>query len=557
MIMAESHSAADIASRTVQLPSRPSNADCLTWSADRLASAGGEFVHIIDTTSKDLRFESLRINQFKTGDHRVEPAKGSEFSIGSEQSIAKAVAISFSCPGLGIHSRAVLAVLTANHLLSFWEHTGKSNTWHRTCVVNTSEALPAGLSNDGRPFQVHASTWLPSVRFGAGQQAIDAQFLALIDGDHNLWILRVFKTNKTSKGKWRFENIHKVPIVLDPAVVKDSPLTSSLAHNAYSFDIVQCQRWQKFFNESGHLTMGRIRLLFKKEAYRPDPRGYLSAALTVEFDTDQLFLSCHMAGFTFEEMKTVSPQDFIDVIVEPAQSYDKEWNLQGHYSIHWMGFATSVDLAHVAACVVFKPSASPQYTQPRDEKSTVLIAAAGQESIAAPTVANIHNVQLDILQCLARLANIDTITTDTDVKIIHLAIKMINLVFPSDQGLIEWSETAGQLLALIESDDGASENTAHAEVCEICRFNNKTVTLDITADGQRGKCPSGHDFYRCGITFLAIQDPGICKYCVRCGRQFLCIEQVEAEDGPSLGRTLLDECGAGLCPYCQGYFADA
>ncbi|KAI9808431.1 MAG: hypothetical protein M1827_007250 [Pycnora praestabilis] len=53
------------------------------------------------------------------------------------------------------------------------------------------------------------------------------------------------------------------------------------------------------------------------------------------------------------------------------------------------------------------------------------------------------------------------------------------------------------------------------EVCEICGTG---IGWD---DALEARCATGHVFVRCGVTFLAIQAPGISKYCGICGRQFL------------------------------------
>jgi hypothetical protein len=289
-----------------------------------------------------------------------------------------------------------------------------------------------------------------------------------------------------------------------------------------------------------------------------------------------------MAGSAQKRSGNLSPQDFVDAVAEPASEFDKEWKLQGHYSIHWMGFATSPDSSQLAACVVFKPSASPWYLQPRDEKCTLLMMPNEDHHPEENSVPDADEVQLGILQHLAGIADTNSITTDTDIKIIRVAIKMINELFHNYEDLLAWAESAEELIALFESDnaglpeennvfatlhqdqpapgaeaEATQDRPATVESCEICLLANKAALLEITDDGRKGKCATGHEFFRCGITFLAIQDPEVGKFCVKCGRQFLCIDQIESEGGPSVARTLLDECGEGLCPYCQGYFCDA
>ena len=71
---------------------------------------------------------------------------------------------------------------------------------------------------------------------------------------------------------------------------------------------------------------------------------------------------------------------------------------------------------------------------------------------------------------------------------------------------------------------------------------------------------------RCQLTFLAIQAPGISKYCGICGKQFLTVQWVQQKaslregDGntsltpkmPNLAYLLLAACE--LCVYCGGKY---
>ena len=62
---------------------------------------------------------------------------------------------------------------------------------------------------------------------------------------------------------------------------------------------------------------------------------------------------------------------------------------------------------------------------------------------------------------------------------------------------------------------------------------------------------------RCNLSLLAIQEPGISKYCSQCDRQFLNAEEIDLEpeqlrDGPSLTALLFEEFD--VCPYCPAKF---
>jgi len=113
-----------------------------------------------------------------------------------------------------------------------------------------------------------------------------------------------------------------------------------------------------------------------------------------------------------------------------------------------------------------------------------------------------------------------------------------------------------------------------SEPCEICE-------AEITfANSQWARCTNGHEFgklnfgdlliltdssVRCGLTFLAIQAPGISKFCGLCNRQYLTnqhlitldaaegeIENTSAKPDHSLIQLLL--VALDICIYCGGKF---
>lgn len=58
---------------------------------------------------------------------------------------------------------------------------------------------------------------------------------------------------------------------------------------------------------------------------------------------------------------------------------------------------------------------------------------------------------------------------------------------------------------------------------------------------------------RCGLTFMAIQEPGLSKFCSLCGAEYL------SEDMLDEGSDFADECRKlatvfDTCVYCQGKF---
>ena len=65
-------------------------------------------------------------------------------------------------------------------------------------------------------------------------------------------------------------------------------------------------------------------------------------------------------------------------------------------------------------------------------------------------------------------------------------------------------------------------------VADTCDFCSAFIPF---ADPRSATCTNGHFFPRCGLTFLAIQAPGITKYCGICSTPFLSDEFIMAQEG--------------------------
>lgn len=85
-------------------------------------------------------------------------------SIGEEQSESHVASIAWSPPGLALHKRSVLAVLTNNCVLSLWAAVSdprESSSWKRIVVVNHS----VDGASPSLPLQrVHCMAWAPKSR---------------------------------------------------------------------------------------------------------------------------------------------------------------------------------------------------------------------------------------------------------------------------------------------------------------------------------------------------------------------------------------------------------
>ncbi|KAJ4352989.1 hypothetical protein N0V95_003782 [Ascochyta clinopodiicola] len=95
------------------------------------------------------------------------------------------------------------------------------------------------------------------------------------------------------------------------------------------------------------------------------------------------------------------------------------------------------------------------------------------------------------------------------------------------------------------------------DVSDQCDFCSAPIPFtDLTT----ATCTNGHQFPRCGISLLAIQAPGITKYCGICSTPFLSEEFVRAQEVQeemieppvTLSRVLFEACD--VCIYCGGKF---
>ncbi|KAE8354040.1 transcription factor IIIC subunit delta N-term-domain-containing protein [Aspergillus coremiiformis] len=83
------------------------------------------------------------------------------------------------------------------------------------------------------------------------------------------------------------------------------------------------------------------------------------------------------------------------------------------------------------------------------------------------------------------------------------------------------------------------------EQCAICDAGMSWYSA------MEAQCAAGHLFVRCGVTFLAIQEPGVSKLCSRCGIEYLSEDLVHDELKHTC-RLLSDVFDT--CPYCGGKF---
>ena len=132
------------------------------------------------TASDPWKQVQFRINTFTVDEWPIqEPDSFDHFSIGEEQSTSVVTALAWSPPGLAMHKRSVLAVLTSNLVVSFWASVADpfvAVSWQRVFVLNNavkkswerryfSKHLPMPDENNlRRKLRIRSMAWAPRIR---------------------------------------------------------------------------------------------------------------------------------------------------------------------------------------------------------------------------------------------------------------------------------------------------------------------------------------------------------------------------------------------------------
>ncbi|KAH6644126.1 transcription factor IIIC subunit delta N-term-domain-containing protein [Boeremia exigua] len=120
------------------------------------------------------------------------------------------------------------------------------------------------------------------------------------------------------------------------------------------------------------------------------------------------------------------------------------------------------------------------------------------------------------------------------------------------------------------SEGAASSSTNQTEIKARPRLEGTAIATDHCdfcsapipfTDLTTAACANGHEFPRCGVSFIAIQAPGITKYCGICSTPVLSEEFVQAQDSReeaeaesevTLASVLFQACD--ICIFCGGKY---
>lgn len=585
----------------ITLPYWPTCQNALCWSSEDLALAAGEVVHILtprDTSQSQVvsghrqwHTFSLRVNLFEQSEWPFqELAPVRHFSLGEELSDSTIVSLAWSPPGLGLYRRSVLAVLTSNLILSFWESNGRLGVWQRTCIVNQHLVNRESQKSDNarRRQRIRAFHWLPSLP-ASTSGGWSPQILALADDDWTISIFHVRKVNHTTYGHWSFELLanHRMaePESIVVHALRKSSLRSILSQSS-PISKLDTTEWQA--EGSSIDGTGRENLVVKVSRGQNCETNHLQLQLNgigepvAGGKSHNQFLKLSIADLRLpvdHSFPQPPPETtFNSAMQKPWSNFSEKFNLDGRIRTCYWGTTFSPDQNLAAAAISLHPADMIEYGMPSNQHTVLVFRRMREPTVSHHATQNASAVHERVLQFVAESPT-EWVRTVLDKNIVRNAAALVTLEFQNSWALANWAAAVSDQLSKINAqgqgtnaagesiqpsvrqDDQMELDQAAAsefednpvlagstqETCEIC-----AASIPFTSPITSAKCVKGHQLTRCSLSFVAIQEPGISKYCARCGRQFLDPGKTGFSDGPSLSQKLFDKFD--VCPYCQGKF---
>lgn len=570
--------------QSLVLASYPFCEGCLSWSEDALAVGCTSHLYIItqDRGTKDgehnvrgrLHINDVRASLFNTSEWPPQDlATITHLSLIEEQSDSVVLAIEWSPAGVGIHRRSVLAVLTSNLLLSLWETDGAHQNWRRTLVVNQRlqdwDSKNAAVNELRRRIRIRAFSWTQPLHL-VSTTKWGRQCLIFVDDEGTIYVTEISKDDQHEFGGWSLTTLTTCDLAVHNTGLAEggyvSNLQSTIAQHAPINRLVT-SAWLDDHDELAATDASTALAYIQAwHAYSSKPR-----LTRVSVTIANLTLSAIAEGLsTQEDSSTIDRSvnvligppvvySFRDVhgwteeLRGPVETYDRQNQLAGNYRIRVWGQADCPYSGKQALCVSLHPLDMYEYTSPVLEKCRLFIRTSPQSVMpqelpfrcleGSDVSVKVHAFLIDQVQHSqnqldaldARLLRVWCAYSDlrglphTD----HHALRETRKLTPPGSDLYE-----------AQTRSNADKN---CEVCEICESS-----IAMTLDRESARCSLGHLFSRCALSMLAIQEPGISKYCSNCNRQFLHLPKLGPLKSPSLMHALYDEFD--VCPYCSGKY---
>ena len=276
-------------------------------------------------------------------------------SLGEEQSESKVGSLSWSSACPSAHKRSILAILTSNLVLSFWESNGMSGSWLRTHIVNpktsATDTESTGFKRRGQ--RIRAFTWLPALKYPRWSKW-GMHWLLTVDNNNNL-ITRFRMQKKASDySSWELENVFQSQLWTSgrPEVSGEASLLENLLVTQSTITRITSCSWQKLRDEEGSTQLSRIRLNFTRGAVEGPPTDD-SYMLEVEpSGLDLEFTGRRLSPKSTTRLDDLaSSQDFTQVVAKPVEDFSAKYNLAGQVRVRYWGFARDLASSGIAACI--------------------------------------------------------------------------------------------------------------------------------------------------------------------------------------------------------------
>ncbi|KAJ5169972.1 Transcription factor IIIC zinc-finger [Penicillium coprophilum] len=247
------------------------------------------------------------------------------------------------------------------------------------------------------------------------------------------------------------------------------------------------------------------------------------------------------------------------MIEEFHDDYDVEHDLGGMSVSRIWGLASHHNMT--AAIFTSHPTDMIEYRITSDDRSTIVFSDEGEltRNAQAPFAAHIpdgqasnHDQTGEVIRFVLP-GDDGNIENDTESQRLIYAVACRAIVGEEDKSLRLHARRSLERLAVVTgadlSDDISKCNSEPSpisaktmdhlagpgghiyEKCEVC---DAAIGWP---KAQSAQCANGHVWERCGLSFLAIQEPGISKYCFVCRKEALDEERVACVRGGKQGRT--------------------
>ncbi|PWY75331.1 hypothetical protein BO94DRAFT_589134 [Aspergillus sclerotioniger CBS 115572] len=270
---------------------------------------------------------------------------------------------------------------------------------------------------------------------------------------------------------------------------------------------------------------------------------------------------------------SIHPVPWQDQLDDIRERYDFDRDLGGLAVARAWGLTSYNGM--VAAGITVHPGDMIEYRTAAEERLTIIISTPdrsqsnGAGSQTADSPSDLQHKREAVLGYILHFEDNDGGRPPLSSKILYATaccaiVESTDaaLVYQAHKVLVRLATTTGADLNDELSKCSISKNRIAPKSADVLDGPGSQIfeRCDICGAGvdwyssQEAQCATGHVFVRCGVTSLAIQDPGASTLCSSCGREYLNPDGIESSE-PDLQktcRTLFD--AFDTCVYCNGKY---